>query len=85
MAGLEGYNSPQIKLVAELDRAYKDKNIDFLSKRLHKDFRYIVYPRSLGRPVVNREEFIGNLAAVPGTPIGFSEVMLLYQLNLALG
>ena len=52
-----GPTSPQINLVLEWAGGFK-KDSDTLAKLAHKDFRYITYPRSVGRPEYNKEEFL---------------------------
>lgn len=59
-----GSTSPQIKLILEWTEGFKKRDLDVLTKPLHKDFRKIVYPRSLGKPEENREESIAHLAKV---------------------
>ena len=41
-------NSPQIKLITDWNKGYTELNAEILERYLHKDFRSIVYPRSLG-------------------------------------
>jgi len=38
--------------------------VNILGKYLHKDFRQITYPRSLGRPEQNKEEFLKSFGHI---------------------
>jgi hypothetical protein len=51
-------DSPQVKLLYEHKRGFESRNLDAIAKNLHKDFRYICYPRSLGYPEQTKEEWI---------------------------
>ena len=64
MSDLETYDSPQIKIVSEFVRGFKESDTALLAKHLHKDFRRIIHPRSLGVPDLNREEWLENMAGV---------------------
>ena len=66
--------SLQIKFVYEWDQGFLDKNLDRLAKGLHEDFRYIMYPQSLGRTEKNREEWLGYVAGVFNASIVFPSV-----------
>ena len=43
-------DSPQIKFWIEYDQAFKQMKVDTFANFLHKDFRYVLLPQSLGRP-----------------------------------
>ena len=64
MSDLETYDSPQIKIVSEFVRGFRESDTTLLAKHLHKDFRRIIHPRSLGVPDLNREEWLENMAGV---------------------
>ena len=51
------FESAQSKFVHEWSRGFHENNLDTIVKPLHKDFRYALYPRSLGAPEQNREQF----------------------------
>ena len=51
-------DSPQIKLWIEFAQAFKPMNVDSLRKCLHKDFRHVSLPRSIGEPERNKEEWV---------------------------
>ena len=53
MSDLGSSDSPQVKLTHEWAQTFKTKDIDLIAKTLHKDYRQITYPRSLGRPEDN--------------------------------
>jgi hypothetical protein len=74
MVNLETHESPQVRLLHEFDRGFLEKDISILEKPLHKDFRHVVYPKSLGVPVVNREEWLKHMGNVFDSPIKFSDV-----------
>ena len=61
---LENFDSPQIKLAGEFSRAFRESDPALLAKILHKDFRRIIYPRSLGVPEVGRDEWLKNAEGV---------------------
>ena len=48
----------------EWGQAFEEKDLDRVAKTLHKDYRHISYPRSLGRPEKNREEWLEYIAGV---------------------
>ena len=58
MASPESSDSPQIKFIQECSRGFKTRDLAILAKNLHKDFRNITYPRSLGQPEQTKEEFL---------------------------
>ena len=64
MANLESSNSPQVKLFREWGQGIQTRDLGLISKGLHKDFRFVVYPRSLGKPEQTREEWLGQIAGV---------------------
>ena len=41
--------------------AFKKKDLDFIAKTLHKDYRHTIYPRSIGRPDQTREEWLEHI------------------------
>jgi len=60
----ENSHSPQVKLILEWDRGFEKRDLDFLAKPLHKEFRYTVHPRSLGRPEKTKEEWLEYIAGI---------------------
>ena len=60
----ENSDSPQLRLVGECCRGFRTKNLDLVAKTLHKDFRLIPYPRSLGRPEETKEEWLERWAGM---------------------
>ena len=74
MVNLESYDSPQIKLIQEFDRGFLARDANILAKPLHNNFRHIVYPRSLGVPAANKEEWLRSMNYVLNSPIRFSDV-----------
>ena len=74
MVLLESYSSPQIKLIHEFDRGFLEKDVKIIGKPLHKDFRHIVYPRSLGVPAETKEEWLKKMEGIFNSPAKFNEV-----------
>ena len=58
MADPEGSDSPQAKLFHDGSRGFKTKDLNLIAKVLHKDFRYVAYPRSLGKTEETKEEWL---------------------------
>jgi hypothetical protein len=42
----------------------KEKNVSTLEKYLNKDLRRKIYPKDIGEPIQNREEFLKKLTTV---------------------
>ena len=61
MADLE---SPQIKLFHECGQGFKTRDPDLIAKTLHKDYRYVTYPRSLGRQDQTKDEWLKHWADI---------------------
>jgi hypothetical protein len=57
-------DSPQIKVMNEWKEGFLKMDIDILGKCLHKDFRRVVYPRSLGEPVQSKEEWVKEIGGI---------------------
>ena len=64
MADPESSGSPQIKLIYECVRGFRERDMDIITSTMHKDYRYISYPRSLGKPEENREAWVERFAGV---------------------
>jgi hypothetical protein len=64
MADPESPDSPQVKLVREMGRGFRTRDLDLLAKSFHKDFRYVPYPKSLGKPEQTREEYFKQYAEI---------------------
>ena len=58
MPGPETPDSPQVKLLRVVAEALDTQNLDLLADALHKDLRRTIYPRSIGRPECNKEEWL---------------------------
>jgi len=56
--------SPQAKLVQDLGQGFHNKDLDAIAKTLHKDFRYVTYPRSLNLQDKTKEEFLEYLKGI---------------------
>ena len=68
------HNSPQMNLVNECDRGMIERDLNLVAKPLHKDFRYLTHPQSLGKPPMNRDEYLAQTAEVLKTPVRFENV-----------
>jgi len=64
MSDLPSSSSPQLRVVNEFVRGFDERNVDILAKTLHKDFRRIIYPRSLGAPELTKDEWLKNMREV---------------------
>ena len=74
MANPETSDSPQVKLFLECSRGFQTKDLDVIAKNLHKDCRYVAYPRSLGRPNQTKEEWLEQWAGILSLWTGELEV-----------
>ena len=63
-------NSPQIKLITEWNEGHLQRNVDILVKHAHKDFRRVIYPRSMGYPEQNKEEWLKEIRGIFGFATG---------------
>jgi len=46
-------------------------NVDILAKCLHKDFRRVIYPRSMGLSAQNKEEWVRHITGVMSLATAF--------------
>jgi hypothetical protein len=74
MADPESSDSPQVRLVRECCRGFQTRDLDLAAKSLHKDFRYVPYPKSLGRPEQTKEEWLEQYAKIISLWTADSEV-----------
>jgi hypothetical protein len=74
MANPESSDSPQVNLFLECSRGFQKNDLGAMAKSLHKDCRYIAYPRSLGKPDQTKEEWLEQWAAVVSLWTGELEV-----------
>jgi hypothetical protein len=79
MANPESSESPQVKLMYELDSGFTRRDLDIIAKQLHKDYRHITHPRSLGMPEQSREEWLKHFAWVMSL---WTENVVSYQFPL---
>lgn len=68
------HNSPQMNLVNECDRGMIERDLNLVAKPLHKDFRYVTHPQSLGKPPMNRDEYLAQTAEVLKTSVRYENV-----------
>ena len=66
MADSKNSDSPQAKLLRECARGFETRALDLIAKPLHKDFRYVPYPKSLGKPEQTKEEWLERYAGIIG-------------------
>ena len=67
MASLETTDSPQVKFILSWLQATAARDIDGFAKQLHKDFRYAMFPQSIGRPgESNKEEWLRDFGGFIG-------------------
>jgi hypothetical protein len=71
---LANHESPQVRLLHEWNRGFLERDRDLLTKHLHKDLCYVVYPRSLSKPDKNRDEWIQAIEEVLAAGIEFPNV-----------
>jgi hypothetical protein len=64
MADSENSDSPQIKLFREIGWAFQMGDPVLIAKTMHKDYRYIPYPRSLGQSEKTKEEFLEHWTGI---------------------
>jgi hypothetical protein len=64
MSSLETNGPPQLELVRSYLKAFENGDIGRIGKSLHKDYHRAIYPRSIGRPVQAKEEYIKHLEEV---------------------
>ena len=74
MAGSESSDSPQVKLFYECTLGIQTRDLDRVANVLHKDYRYVAYPRSLGKPEQTKEEWLGQYAGIINLWTSDSEV-----------
>ena len=66
MSTSQTVDSLQVKLVREFIEGFNKKDVNIIAKNLHKDYRRILYPRSLGKPAVPREEWLEQCGKMIG-------------------
>jgi hypothetical protein len=64
MANPESSDSPQIKLFLQSRGNFEKRDLASIANSLHKDFRYVSYPRSLGHPEQTKEEWLERYAGI---------------------
>jgi len=75
MSDLLNYsNSPQMKVVVDFEQGWYNKDVDLLTKHLHKDFRHVIHPGSLGKQPVNAEQWVKDIQGLFSTPAEFGKV-----------
>lgn len=66
MSNLETNGSPQLELVRSFHEGIAKGDMSLAGKTLHKDHRRLTHPRSVGKPVQTKEEYLqhtGGLAS----------------------
>ena len=64
-------SSPQIQLINEWNDGFATLNVELLVKPLHKDFRRVIYPKSIGLPEQNKEDWTKEITGILGFATGF--------------
>ena len=64
-------DSPQIKFWIECDQAFKQMKVDSFANFLHKDFRFVLLPRSLGEPEKTKDVWLEQIKGIIGVVTGF--------------
>ena len=62
MSDPETVDSPQLELIHSLLEGMRKGDVDLLARPLHKDLCRVTYPRSLGRPEYNKEDWLKQAA-----------------------
>jgi hypothetical protein len=70
MSSAEITDSPQVRLMHSLVEGFRNKDMDYVAKLLHKDHRRITYPRSIGKPEQTKEEYLQHTREVVGLWVG---------------
>jgi hypothetical protein len=74
MADPESSNSPYAKLLLECSQGFQARDLDVIAKYIHKDFRSVTYPRSLGKKEESKEEFLERWTGIIGLWTGDLDV-----------
>ena len=64
MSSTKNTDSPQLKVIQEMTEGFNKKDAALFTKHLREDFRYKLYPESLGIKDQSREEWIAHVAQV---------------------
>lgn len=64
MSSSESTDSPQVHLVRSAMEATRKRDAGYLAEHMHRDLRRIIYPRYLGKPEQNREEWFQHATEV---------------------
>ena len=75
-------SSPQMKLYLEWTQAAHEMDVGNMEKHMHKDFRHVVYPRSIGHPEQNKVECLDDSRKHFGIATGFDAGHTPRYLNL---
>ena len=58
---LKTSDSPQIKVLNEWLHGLQTRDMDLIARHLHKGYRNVIHPRSLGKPERTKEEYLKDL------------------------
>ena len=64
MSDPQDTSSPQVNLIHEWAQGFRARDLSLMAKVLHKDYRNVTYPRSLGTQEETREEWLEKMAGV---------------------
>jgi len=65
-------SSPQIKLISDWHDGFTEMNLEIIGKYMHKDFRRLVYPRSIGELELSKEESLKQISGILGFATGWN-------------
>lgn len=81
MSTPETPDSPQVKLMHEWGQGFRKRDLDHISKSLHKEYRHTIYPQSLDKPEQTREEWLEQFAGIIGLWIDLEVSYIGYPLD----
>ena len=64
MVDPQSSDSPQVKLIHEWAQGFQKRDLDVIANTLHKDHRYLGYPKSLGKKEETKEEWLARFGGL---------------------
>lgn len=61
MSNMETNGSPQLELVRSFQVGIEKRDVAQCAKTMHKDHRRYTHPRSIGKPVQTKEEYLQHI------------------------
>ena len=65
----------------EWGQGFRKRDLDHISKSLHKEYRHTIYPQSLDKPEQTREEWLEQFAGIIGLWIDLEVSYIGYPLD----